>query len=145
METIDRSALVHYTPEEMFALVNDVASYPEFLPWCSGSEVLSESADELTARIDFSVGGVSKSFTTHNNNTPFSGIVISLVEGPFSSLEGNWRFDPLGDAGCRIALSMQYGFSSKMVAMVVGPVFGKIANSLVDAFMHRAVEVYGKR
>ena len=136
---------MHYTPQEMYALVSDIAAYPQFMPWCSGADILSSDQDGVTARIDFSVGGVSKSFTTRNINREYSEIDIQLVEGPFSQLTGYWRFEPLGEEGCRISVSMEYDFSSKIVAMVVGPVFGKIANSLVDAFHQRAGEVYGRR
>jgi len=145
LESIDRSALVPYSPQEMFALVSDVDAYPRFLPWCSDAQVLESQGDEVTARIAFAVGGVSKSFTTRNHHTPGRRIEMQLVEGPFSDLRGYWQFDPLGDAGCKISLSLKYNFSSRMVRMVVGPVFGQIANSLVDAFQQRAAEVYGKR
>jgi ribosome-associated toxin RatA of RatAB toxin-antitoxin module len=145
LESIDRSALVSYTPQEMFALVTDVNAYPQFMPWCSGAEVLSYESNGMVARIDFTVGGVSKSFTTHNSHEPDAEVGIQLVDGPFSQLQGRWRFEPLGEEGCKISLFMEYDFSSKMVSMVVGPVFSKIANSLVDAFQKRATEVYGQR
>jgi ribosome-associated toxin RatA of RatAB toxin-antitoxin module len=145
VDTIDRSALVHYTPREMFALVCDVESYPAFLPWCTGSEILSQDDDEICGRVDFSVSGVSRSFATCNRLVPEKEIGMQLLEGPFSELEGRWQFDPLGDEGCKISLHLEYDFSSKVVSLVVGPVFNQIANSLVDAFQKRAVEVYGPR
>lgn len=145
LESITRSALVPYTQQEMFALVSDVDSYPCFLPWCSGAKALSSGGDEVHARIDFAVGGVSKSFTTRNRHVGNEVILMQLVEGPFRHLQGSWRFEPLGDAGCKISLNLEYEFSSKMVSMVVGPVFSKIANTLVDAFQKRAVDVYGRR
>lgn len=145
MESINRSALVPYTQEEMFSLVGDVDSYPRFLPWCRGSETLERAGDTVVARIDFSVGGVGRSFTTRNINNPPSEIRIQLVDGPFSRLDGYWSFTRLGDDGSRIALDLQYDFSSRVTRMVVAPVFGQIANSLVDAFQKRAVDVYGKR
>ena len=145
MELIDRSALLPYTTDEIYALVSDILTYPEFLPWCSGTEILSQEGGELSARIGFSVGGVSQSFTTRNRLQPGKEIAMQLVDGPFSQLEGRWRFEPLGDAGCKISLLLEYDFSSKMVGLVVGPVFNKIANTLVDAFQKRAVEVYGER
>ena len=126
-------------------LVTDVNAYPRFMPWCSGAEVLSYESNGMVARIDFTVGGVSKSFTTRNSHEPDAEVGIQLVDGPFSQLQGRWRFAPLGEEGCKISLFMEYDFSSKMVSMVVGPVFSKIANSLVDAFQKRAAEVYGKR
>jgi len=145
LETINRSALVPYSPQEMFALVSDVDAYPQFLPWCSDAQLLTVAGDEVTARIAFTVSGVSKSFTTRNHHTPGRRIEMRLIEGPFSDLRGHWQFDPLGAAGCKISLSLKYDFSSRMVRMVVGPVFGQIANTLVDAFQQRAVDVYGKR
>ena len=143
--SVNRSALLHYTPEEMFKLVTDIESYPRFLPWCSGAKILSQEDDGATARIDFSVGNVSKSFTTRNVHRLNEEIAMQLVDGPFSELQGYWRFQPLGEYGCKISLSLDYDFSNRVVGMVVGPVFGNIANSLVDSFQKRAVEVYGTR
>ncbi|MCK5382739.1 MAG: type II toxin-antitoxin system RatA family toxin [Gammaproteobacteria bacterium] len=145
MDSIDRSALLPYTPHEMFVLVIDAGAYPQFLPWCCGAEVLSFENDEMVARINFAVGGVSKSFTTRNRHQPDTEVSIELVDGPFSQLQGRWRFEPLGEQGCKISLFLEYDFSSKVVGLVVGPVFSQIANSLVDAFQKRAVEVYGQR
>jgi ribosome-associated toxin RatA of RatAB toxin-antitoxin module len=145
LDVVDRSALVHYSNDEMFALVSDINTYPQFLPWCCGARVLSQEQDEMIARIDFSVSGVSKSFTTRNRLIPGREISMQLVEGPFSQLEGRWRFEPLGSAGSKISVFLEYDFSSKMVSLAVGPVFNKIANTLVDAFQKRAVEVYGPR
>ena len=145
MNSIDRSALVPYTPHEMFVLVIDANAYPQFMPWCSGAEIMSYENDEMVARLDFSVGGVSRSFITRNHHQPDAEVSIQLVDGPFSQLQGRWRFEPLGEEGCKISLFMEYGFSSKMVSMAVGPVFNQLANSLVDAFQKRAVEVYGQR
>jgi ribosome-associated toxin RatA of RatAB toxin-antitoxin module len=145
LEIIDRSALLPYSTDEMYALVSDLEAYPQFLPWCSVAQVLSQEGDELSAQIAFAVRGVSKSFTTRNRLQPGKEIYMKLVEGPFSQLEGRWRFEPLGDAGSKISLFLEYDFSSKMVSFAVGPVFNKIANTLVDAFQKRAAEVYGKR
>lgn len=145
MNRVDRSALLPYTTTEMFELVSDITAYPQFLPWCSDAQILSQQGEELTARVGFSVSGVSKSFTTRNRLRPGKEIAMQLVAGPFSDLHGRWRFDPLGDAGSKISLFLEYDFSSNMVALAVGPVFNKIANTLVDAFEKRAVEVYGKR
>ena len=145
MESIDRSALLPYTPHEMFVLVIDASAYPQFMPWCSSAEILSYENDEMVARLDFSVGGISRSFTTRNHHQPDAEVSIQLVDGPFSQLQGRWRFEPLGGDGCKISLFMEYDFSSKIVSLAVGPVFNQIANSLVDAFQKRAVEVYGQR
>jgi ribosome-associated toxin RatA of RatAB toxin-antitoxin module len=145
MESVKRSALLPYTPQEMFELVTDIESYPRFLPWCQGSRVLSREGDEVRASIDFAVRGMTKSFTTRNRHQVNKMIEMHLVDGPFSRLDGCWRFDPLGEEGCKISLFLEYDFSSRILGMVVGSVFSQIANSLVDAFQQRAVEVYGQR
>lgn len=145
MTIVNKSALVPYTPAEMFALIDDVERYPEFLPWCKSARVLARSDDELRATLALSMSGVEKSFTTCNRNQKNKMIEVSLVEGPFRHLRGFWRFDALGDAGCKVSLDMDFEFSSRMLGLVVGPVFSQVANSLVDSFLKRAVEVYGKR
>ena len=145
MVSIYRSALLAYTPEEMFNLVTDIEAYPQFLPWCSSAEVLMQEEHGATARIDFSVGNVSKSFTTRNVHRANEEVAMQLVDGPFSELQGFWLFQPLGEEGCKISLSLNYDFSSRMLSLVVGPVFSNIANTLVDSFQKRAVEIYGKR
>ena len=145
MVSIYRSALLAYTPEEMFNLVTDIEAYPRFLPWCSGAEVLMREENGATASIDFSVGNVSKSFATRNVHRTNEEVAMQLVDGPFSELQGFWLFQPLGEEGCKISLSLNYDFSSRMLSLVVGPVFSNIANTLVDSFQKRAVEIYGKR
>jgi ribosome-associated toxin RatA of RatAB toxin-antitoxin module len=145
VESVDRSALVPYTPREMFELVIDIDSYPRFLPWCHGARILSRDIDEVRARIEFAVGGMTRSFTTRNRHQINKMIEMHLVDGPFSRLNGFWRFDPLGEEGSKIALFLEYDFSNRVLGMVVGPIFGQIANTLVDAFQQRAVEIYGPR
>lgn len=145
MESVDRSALVPYTPREMFELVSDIESYPRFLPWCHGARLLSRDVDEVRAKIEFAVGGMTRSFTTRNRHQINKMIEMHLVDGPFSRLNGFWRFDPLGEEGSKIALFLEYDFSNRVLGLVVGPIFGQIANTLVDAFQQRAVEIYGPR
>ena len=145
MESVDRSALVPYTPREMFELVSDIESYPRFLPWCHGARLLSRDVDEVRASIEFAVGGVTRTFTTRNRHQVNKMIEMHLVDGPFSRLDGFWRFDPLGEEGSKIALFLEYDFSNRVLGMVVGPIFGQIANTLVDSFQQRAVEIYGSR
>ncbi|HHJ16858.1 MAG TPA: type II toxin-antitoxin system RatA family toxin [Gammaproteobacteria bacterium] len=144
MTDISKSALVPYTPMQMFALVDDIDAYPKFLPWCRDAKVLSRTDDEVRATIVLSKGGVEKSFTTRNLNQKGKMIEMRLEEGPFKHLEGFWRFDALGDDGCKISFDLEFEFASRMLDMVVGPVFSQIANSLVDSFHKRAVEMYGK-
>ncbi len=144
MASINRSALVPYSPAQMFALVDDIDAYPEFLPWCRHARVLSRGDDEVRATIELSKGGVDKAFTTCNRLQRNKMIQMRLVEGPFKHLEGFWRFDPLGEQGCKVSLDLEFEFSSRMLGMVVGPVFSQIANSLVDSFQKRAAAVYGR-
>lgn len=143
MTIINKFALVPYTPAQMYALVDDIEAYPEFLPWCKSTRVLSRTEDEVRATIELSRGGVEKSFTTCNRNQKNKMIEMRLVEGPFRRLEGFWRFDALGDDGCKVSLDLEFEFASRMLDMVIGPVFSQIANSLVDSFQKRAVAVYG--
>ncbi|HID81050.1 MAG TPA: type II toxin-antitoxin system RatA family toxin [Chromatiales bacterium] len=144
MTTINRHALVPYSPGQMFDLVNDVNSYSEFLPWCASSTELSRNEDEVKASIELAKGAARKTFTTLNRIQKNKMIEIRLVEGPFKHLEGFWRFDPLKDGqACKVSLDMDFEFSSKLVSMAIGPVFIAVTNSLVDAFVKRAGEVYG--
>jgi len=143
MTIINKFALVPYTPAQMYALVDDIEAYPEFLPWCKSTWVLSRTEDEVRATIELSKGGVEKAFTTCNRNQKNKMIQMRLVEGPFKQLEGFWRFDALGDDGCKVSLDLEFEFASRMLGMVIGPVFSQIANSLVDSFQQRAVDVYG--
>lgn len=142
MATISRSALVPYSASQMFALVDDVDSYSRFLPWCSHSEEVSRTADEVRATIELSKGGVHKAFTTVNRLQKDKMIEIRLVEGPFHHLEGFWRFDAM-QSGCKVALDLDFEFSSRMIKFMIGPVFNQVASSLVDAFVGRARELYG--
>ncbi len=145
MTVVQRSALVPYTAQEMFRLVTDIESYPDFLPWCRSARILSQDADEVRASLEFAAGAVHKSFTTRNRHQENKLVMISLVEGPFRSLEGFWRFDGLGEQGCKVTLDLEFDFSNRMVSLVVGPVFTQIANTLVSSFQRRAKDVYGKR
>lgn len=145
MTTINRSALVPYSAAEMFALVDDIASYQSFLPWCKNSRVLSRSGDEVRGSIELSKGGIEKAFTTCNRMQKNKMIEMRLEEGPFHHLEGFWRFDTLDETACKVSLLLEFEFSNKLLGLTVGPVFNQIANSLVDAFCKRAADVYGKR
>jgi ribosome-associated toxin RatA of RatAB toxin-antitoxin module len=150
MKTVRKSVLIWYSAKEMFDLVTDPESYPKFLPWCSHARVISRDEQGMVAELGMSFMGVKQSFTTRNEHvTGENGQLqefIHLVRGPFSNLEGRWLFTPVGDPGeraCRIDLTLDYGFSNSLLARVVGPVFDKIATSLVDAFVKRADQVYG--
>jgi ribosome-associated toxin RatA of RatAB toxin-antitoxin module len=143
MTTIHKSALVPYSAEQMYTLVDDIPAYPEFLPWCSGSKEITRREDEVEASLDIAHSGVHKSFTTRNRLEKNRSIEMQLVEGPFKHLNGVWRFEPLGDAGSKVVLDLEFDFSSKLLGMTFGPLFSKIASSLVDAFIQRAQKVYG--
>ena len=143
MTTIHKSALVPYSAEQMYNLVDDIPAYPEFLPWCSGSKEINRCEDEVQASLDIAHSGVHKSFTTRNRLEINKTIEMQLVEGPFKHLNGVWRFEPLGDAGSKVMLDLEFEFSSKLLGMTFGPLFSKIASSLVDAFIQRAQKVYG--
>jgi ribosome-associated toxin RatA of RatAB toxin-antitoxin module len=147
MTTISRQAIVPYSAAQMFALVNAIESYPDFLPWCRSSEILSQYQDEVRARLDLSRGGLQKSFTTCNRLQPDKMIEIRLIDGPFEHLQGMWRFQPLSadGSGCQILFDLEFKFAGKLVDMAFGPIFQQIANSLVDAFCQRAHALYGNR
>jgi ribosome-associated toxin RatA of RatAB toxin-antitoxin module len=145
MHRIAKSILVPYTPAEVFAIVNDVARYPEFMPWCGGAQVREVHEHGLTASITIAFGGLSQTFTTRNINTPPHHIVVNLVEGPFKTLKGDWEFRPLGDVACKVLFNLEYTFQSYALETVVGPVFGMIANTFVDSFAKRAEALYGDR
>jgi ribosome-associated toxin RatA of RatAB toxin-antitoxin module len=145
MKTVHKSVLIWYSAAEMFALVTDIARYPQFLPWCDHAEVLASTDDGMTARVGISFGGIRQSFTTQNVHVPAREVSMKLVDGPFSSLDGAWRFVTVGDESqraCRVELDLNYGFDNAALAALVGPVFDKIAANLVDAFVKRAEQVY---
>jgi len=145
MANVNRSALVPYSAEEMFLLVNDIPAYSDFLPWCKASKVLSEEGDVVRGSLCLSKGGIEKSFTTCNRIQKNKMIEMRLEEGPFHHLEGFWRFDALAEDACKVSLDLEFEFSSKLLGLTFGPVFNQIANTLVDAFCVRAADVYGKR
>jgi len=142
--SIDKSALVLHSAEKMFALVNDVQSYPLFLPWCADSAVLSSSPGEVKASLTVAKGGFQQQLTTRNVIAPPSSILMSLVTGPFHSLAGEWRFQSLADNACRVSLTLEFEFSNALARVTFGPVFSHAANTMVDAFCQRADRLYGK-
>ena len=160
MKHVKKSVLLWYSAREIYDLVTAVADYPRFLPWCDRAEVLESHADGMTARLHLNYHGVRHAFTTRNTHVPGESVLMALVDGPFSRLEGSWRFVPLGtpasaDEGagaaspapkaCRIEFELCYAFSSTALEAVVSPVFDRIAHTFVDAFVKRAEQVYGPR
>ncbi len=145
MHHISRSALVPYSAREMFDLVADVEAYPDFLPWCADCRVLSRDEDEVVAELHIHYSGLDKRFTTCNRMQPGKMLEMRLREGPFSHLQGFWRFQALGERGSKISLDLDFRFASRLLDMMVAPVFTRIADGLVDAFHRRAVSLYGRR
>jgi len=145
MAEVVKSVLVPYSAEEMFVLVDGVESYPQFLPWCGDSEVLLRDEKTTEATIHISYLQVKQHFSTRNSKRYPEEMIIRLKSGPFQKLEGFWRFKALAEAACKIEFAMNYEFSSPLLNKVLGPVFGMITNSLVDAFVRRAEQVYGER
>lgn len=143
MVEVKQSVLVPYAAQRMFALVDAVENYSQFLPWCGGTELLLRNAGVTRATIRISYRGIKQSFTTENAKREPELMQIKLIEGPFKTLEGRWRFTDLGGKGCKIELNLRYEFASRILDKLVGPVFGYIANNLVNAFVKRAHSIYG--
>ena len=147
MKTIAKSVLIWYSPQEMYVLVTQVDLYPKFLPWCDHARVVTSDATGMTAEVGISFSGIRQTFTTRNEHVPDRQVAMTLVKGPFSRLDGTWNFVPLGDGSqraCKVELTLNYGFDNATLGKLVGPVFDKIAGSLVDAFVKRATQVYGE-
>ncbi len=147
MKTVHKSVLIWYSAAEMFALVTDVVSYPQFLPWCDKASVVDEDPLGMTAKVGLSIAGLSQSFTTRNTHVKDRKVSLKLVDGPFSKLDGHWDFTPVGkdnDRACKVDFTLRYDFDSTALAALVGPVFDKVAGSLVDAFVKRASQIYGE-
>ena len=143
MPHIERSALIAFPAADVYALVNDVERYAQFLPWCAHAEVLSESEAEVVARIDIAVRGRRETLVTCNRLTPTSAIALEMVEGPFRRFEGRWLLTPVGDAGCRVDLELSFELANRLVGAFAAPFLNRIADRVVDAFAMRAREVLG--
>ncbi len=146
MSHIQRSALVSYSPAEMYRLVNDVDAYASFLPWCRSSRILSQSETEIVACVEIAKGVLNKTFTTRNKLEKNRRIELQLVDGPFKKLRGYWQFYSLKtENACKVVLDLEFEFDSAVISIAAKPVFMQIATTLVDAFCKRAVGVYGER
>lgn len=143
MPKIKKSALVAYSAQQMYDLVNDVDSYDTFLPGCRRSEVLEKSDSHMLAKMLLNKVGVEQELITYNTLTPARRIDMALSDGPFKSLQGGWRFTPLSDEACKIELELDFTFSSRLVEFAFGKVFKALANNMVHAFSERAKRVYG--
>lgn len=130
----------------MFDLVTSVQQYPQFLPWCDHTRVLEQDDSGMLAEVGIALSGIRHSFVTRNLHEPGRRVQMQLVKGPFSRLDGDWHFHAVGDGSqraARVELLLNYGFDSVTLSKVVGPVFDRIAASMVDAFVKRAEQVYG--
>ena len=145
MRKVDRSALVPYSAEDMYALVEDVESYPEFLPWCNDVEVHFREGNVIEATLELHRGKISRRFRTRNTMRPTDSMHLTLVSGPFRKLEGGWDFLALGDAGSKVSLHMEFEFDSRTLDIMIGAFFEQTCNSLVNAFTQRAQAIYGSR
>jgi ribosome-associated toxin RatA of RatAB toxin-antitoxin module len=143
LQSVERSALVKYTAEQMFALVNDVASYPQFLPWCTAASVQVVSAEQVVATVKVERSVLRTHFTTRNTLTAGRVIAMQLVEGPFSRLSGEWRFDPIAAEGSKVRFKVDFEFSNRLLAAGLNPVFESVCAAMVGAFVERAKSVYG--
>ena len=147
MKTVKKSVLIWYSPQEMYVLVTEVDQYPQFLPWCDRARVVTSDANSMTAEVGISFAGIRQTFTTRNLHVPNRQVAMTLVDGPFSRLDGEWNFLPLGDGtqrACRVELTLNYGFDNVTLGKLISQVFDKIASSMVDAFVKRAGQVYGE-
>lgn len=151
MKHVKKSVLLWYTPHEMYEVVTAIDAYPTFLPWCERAEIVSVDAEGPTARLHLAYAGVRQAFTTRNVQVPDESVHITLVDGPFSTLDGTWSFKPLtvpdgqSAAACKIDFELRYAFANGMLDALISPVFDRIANTFVDSFVKRAETVYGPR
>ena len=153
MKQVRKSVLLWYSPNEIYRLVTDIERYPEFLPWCERVEILARDGQSVTARLHLAYSGLHHAFTTKNVHVPDESVHIGLVDGPFSLLDGRWRFvslplstaDRAADPACKIEFEMRYAFANPILEAAISPVFDRIANTFVDSFVRRAEQVYGLR
>lgn len=142
MPQVSRSALVPFSAKQMYDLVNDVVSYPQFLPGCSGSKVMEQTESSMVASVDVAKAGIKKTFTTKNTLIDAQLIGMNLVDGPFKSLTGGWHFTALDETACKVELKLDFEFTNALVAMAFGKVFQELTNNMVNSFTQRAKQVY---
>ena len=145
MPSIRKHALVPYTAQEIFELVDDVARYAEFLPWCRRSDEQFRNETQVDATLEIALAGISERFSTRNQRVVGDSITMSLLDGPFRSLNGVWSFTDFDSLGSKVELALEYEFSNAMVQLLLAPSFESITGTLVDAFVRRAEQVYGRR
>ncbi len=142
MAQVQKSALVKFSALDMFKLVDDIEAYPEFLPWCSGSKIISREQGVVEAELSISKGGFNKAFTTRNIIDEGGRITMTLVKGPFSTLEGVWNFMPLREDASKISLDLEFEMSGALASLAFGAVFNQICNTMVSSFTQRAKDIY---
>ena len=145
MPQVSRSLLLPYSAPEMFTLVNDVARYREFLPFCIASEVVHAGEDEVHARIAFSRMGMEQALMTRNLLLPPERIAIEFLSGPFDYLRGQWDFLALGEGACKVQFAVDFQVQARFLQFVAGPALQQAAGQTIEAFQKRAVQVYGRR
>lgn len=143
MHYISKSAIVTYSCEQMYQLVNNIDDYPKFLNWCSQAFILNQTDTQIIASINVNKSVFNQSFTTINTLTPNKRIDMQLKNGPFNHLSGSWKFTKLSANACKIELQLQFSFSAKLVDITISPIFTNIANTQLEAFISRAKQVYG--
>ncbi len=142
MTRIEKTALVKFSAQQMFDLVNDIESYPEFLPWCSSSRIIKREGNIVEAELSISKGGFQKSFSTRNELDMGKQMTVSLIDGPFSHLAGIWQFQPLREDASKILFDLDFELSGKLASLAFGAVFNQICNTMVSSFTQRAKIVY---
>lgn len=138
MKRIVRSAIVECGADAFYALVEDIEAYPSFLPWCAAARVRERSPGRTVATLTLAAKGLRHSFTTENANRPGISIDMRLLEGPFKRFGAHWRFTPLSADAARAEFTLEYEFSSRVVAALLNPVFSRLADDTVTAFARRA-------
>ena len=145
MPSVSRRLIVAHPAEAMFALIDGVEAYPEYLPWCREVSVFERSATHTHARLGLEVRGMRTAVTTRNRNEPPEWIRLELVDGPFRHFSGHWHIQPLGEEGCTIEFVAEYAFSSKLLELTIAPAFGSLVEGLVDRFAERADALKARR
>ncbi|MGB5446369.1 MAG: SRPBCC family protein [Psychromonas sp.] len=145
MAQVSRSALLMYSAEEMYQLVNDVNAYPEFLPGCVDANILAMDENIMRASVKVAKAGISQTFTTENVLVNGQSILMNLVDGPFKHLTGGWTFTQLDEQACKVNLDLQFEFKSSLVELAFGRIFNELVGSMVKSFSSRAKVVYGIR
>lgn len=142
MHQLSKSAIVPYSCAQMYQLVNQINDYPKFLNWCSSACILKQTTEQITASVEINKAGLKQSFTTINTLTPNQRIDMQLKEGVFKQLTGAWVFTQLSDSACKIEFNLRFSFASKIVDMSIAPIFTRIANAQLEAFVSRAKSIY---